>query len=80
MRSVVSSLFQLILGVPFKLAPDAINKSLRVSKVFLKESFKLRLRDWSDALMAMLVLGSSEANSATKKSDGKQSIIYPCGT
>ena len=34
------SLFQLVLGVSFKLAPDTLNKGLEISKVFLEESLE----------------------------------------
>lgn len=39
-RGVVLSLFQLVLGVHFKLTLNAIDKSLGVSKVFLEEGLK----------------------------------------
>ena len=66
MESVVLSFFLLILKVSFKLAPDAINKNLGVLKVFLERSFKFWLCNWSGALVAALLLGPSETDSATK--------------
>ena len=79
MGGVISNIFQFVLGVPSKLTLDAINKGLGVSEVFLEESFGIRLHDWSGAVMAVLVLGPSEANNITKKCGGKEGIIYSCG-
>ena len=76
---VVLSLFQLVLGVPSKLAPDAINKSLVVPEVFSKEVFELRQRDRSGVFMAALVLGPSEADGSTEEYGGKGGTIYLCG-
>ena len=75
----VSGLFQLVLGVRSKLTPDIINKGLRISKVFMEEGFKFWQRDWSGALVAVLVLSSSEAYSATEKWGCKWGTIYPNG-
>ena len=41
MESVVSSLFQLVLEVPFKFALNAIDKNLGVFKVYLEKSLEL---------------------------------------
>ena len=38
---IVLSFFQLVLGIFFKLAPNAIDKGLEVSRIFLEESLKL---------------------------------------
>ena len=73
---VVLSLFQLVLGVLFKLAPDTIDKGLEVSKVFSKKVLELRPPNWSGAFMAALVLGQSEADGATEKSGGKGGTIH----
>ena len=80
MGGVVSGFFQLVLGVPFKLTPDAINKGLGVSKIFLKEDLKLWPRDQNVALVAMLVLGQSNTDSATEQSSDKRGTIHTCGT
>ena len=74
---VVSSFFQLVLGVPSKLAPDAINKGLGVPEIFLEEVLELRPHDRSGALIAALVLGPSEADGATKEGGGKRGTIHP---
>ena len=70
----------MVLGIIFKLTPNAINKSLGISKIFLEESLKVGPRDRSGALVAALMLGSSEANSATKEYGSKGGTIHPCGT
>ena len=59
--------FQLILGVPPKLTPDAINKGLSAFEVLLEEGFELWPHDRSGALVATLVLSLSEADRATKE-------------
>ena len=76
---VVSSLFQLVLGVFSKLAPDTINKGLGVPKIVLEEVFELRPCDRSGAFVAAFVLGPSEADSATEEGGGKGGTIHPCG-
>ena len=63
----ISDFFQLILEVPPKLTPDAVNEGLRASKVLFEEGLELWLRDWSGAFVAALVLSSSEANGATEE-------------
>ena len=75
-RGVVSSLFNLVLGVLFKLAPNAINKSLKLSKVFLEKDFKLWPCDWSKVFVTAFILGLSKADYATEKIGGKRSMIY----
>ena len=69
----------MVLGVPSKLAPDAINKGLGVPKVFLEEDLELRPRNRSGAFVATLVLGPSEADGATKEGGGKGDTIHSCG-
>ena len=76
---VVSSLFQLVFGVPSKLALDAIDKGLGVPEVLSEKVFKLRPHDWSGAFVVVLVLGPSEADVATKEYGSKEGTIYPCG-
>lgn len=44
-----------------------VNKSLRISKFFLKKGFKLRSNNKNGALMVAFVLGLPKANSAMKK-------------
>ena len=73
---VNSSFFQLALGVSFKLTLDAINKSLKVPKVFLEEGFEVRPHDGSCAFMAMLMLSPSRADGATKIWGSKWDIIH----
>ena len=77
---VISNFFQLILRVLFKLTLDIIDKGLRVSKVFLKKGLKIKLRNWSSALVAALVLGLSEADRATEEFGGKEDTIHSYGT
>ena len=66
-KCLVSGLFKLVLRVFFKLTPDIFNKGLRISKVFSEKGFKFGLFDMSGALMVILMLSLSEANSAMKK-------------
>ena len=74
------SLFQLILGIFFKLTSDAIDKDLKVPKVFSEENLELRLCDWSGSLMAMLVLGLFKIDSAAEEGGGKWGTIHFYGT
>ena len=39
-EGLISSIFQLVLGIPFKFALDIIDKGLRVLKVFLEEGLE----------------------------------------
>ena len=71
MGDVVSSFFQLVLGVLSKFASDTINKSLKVPKVLLEKGFKLWPRDRSGALVLTLMLGPSEADGAAEEGGGK---------
>ena len=73
----VSGFFQLVLGIPPKLTPNAVNKSLGTSEVFSEESLKLRSRDGSGTFMASLVLDPSEADGTTEESGGKGDTIHP---
>ena len=79
MEGIISSLFQLILRVLSKLAPDAINKSLRVPKVLLEKDLEFRPCDCNGALVAALVLGLFEADDAVKESGGKWGTVYSYG-
>ena len=63
----VSDFFQLILGIPPKLTPDAVNESLGAAEILTEEGLKLWPRDWSDALVTTLVLCPSEAGEATEE-------------
>ena len=76
----VSGFFQLVLGVPPKLTPDAVNKGLRASKVFLEEGLELWPRDGSGAFVASLVFGPSEADGTTEEGGGKGGTIHLCST
>ena len=67
MECPVSGFFQLVLGVPPKLTPDAVNEGLRASEVLSEEGFELWPRDRSGALVAALVLCPSEADGATEE-------------
>ena len=68
---VVSSFFQLVLGIFSKLIPNAINKSLGVLKVFSEKGLELWLRDLNSSLVIMLVLGPFEADNAIEESGVK---------
>lgn len=61
------SLIQLILRIISKLTANIINKSLRIFKVFSKESFEFGLYDKSNAIVIVLVLGLSETDGITEK-------------
>ena len=76
---VILSLFQLVLGVLFKLTPDTINKSLRVFNVLSEKVLKLWPYDWGNVLVVALVLGPSDTNSVAKENGGIWGIIHPCG-
>ena len=76
MGSIVSSFFQLVLGVSSKLTLDAINKGLGVSEVLLEEGLELWLHDWSGTFVAALILGLSKADNTMKEGGGKQGTIY----
>ena len=67
MGCLIADFFQLILGVPPKLTPDAVNKGLRAPEVLSEEGLELWPRDRSGALVAALVLGPSEADGATEE-------------
>ena len=64
---LVSDFFQLILGVPLKLTPDAVNEGLGASEILMEEGLKLWPRDGSGTLVAALVLCPSEADRATEE-------------
>ena len=55
-EGVISTFFQLIFEVSSKLILNAINKNLEVSKVFLEESFEVRLYNKSDIFVAVFML------------------------
>ena len=75
----ISGFFQLVLGVPPKLTPDAVNKGLGTSEVLSEEGFELWPCNGSGALVAALVLGSSEADGTTEEGGGKGGTIHLCG-
>ena len=80
MGGVILRLFQLVLGSPFKLTLDAINKSLEVIEVFLEEGLEVRLHDKNGTLVAALKLGPSKADSAIEVWGGKKGTFYLYGT
>ena len=61
----------MVLGVPSKLASDAIDKGLGVPEVFLEEVHELRPRDQSGIFVATLVLSLSKADGAMEEGGGK---------
>lgn len=63
---VLSSFFQLILGVSSKLTPDCINKGLRISEILLEERFEVKLRVKNGIFVAVLMLSLFEADGTTK--------------
>ena len=77
MGGVVSSFFQLVLGVSSKFTPDTIDKGLGVSKILLEKGLEPCPRDHSGAFVAMLVLNPLEADGVAKKGDSKWGTIYP---
>ena len=79
MEGVISNLFQLILEVSSKLAPDTINKGLKISEVLLEKVFEFRLRDQNSALVTTLVLSLSKADNAVEEDGSKWGIIHPYG-
>ena len=70
----------MVLAVSSKLTPDIINKGLKVSKIYLEKSLELWPSNQSDALIAVLVLGSFEADGTTEKYGSKRGTIYPYDT
>lgn len=56
-----------MLKVFSKLASDIINKSLRISKIFLEKDLELWPYKKSDVLIAVLMLGLSKVDSTTEK-------------
>ena len=75
----VSGFFQLVLGIPPKLTLDTVNGGLGAPQILSEEGFKLWPRDGSEAFVALLVLGLSEADGNTKEGGGKGGMIHPCG-
>ena len=75
----VSDFFQLVLGVLPKLIPDNVNEGLGAPKILPEKGLELWLRDGSGAFMALLMLGSSEADGTTEEGGGEGGTIYPCG-
>ena len=67
MRCSILGFFLLILGILSKLTLNIVDKNLEIFDVFPKENFELRSNDESDALMVVLMLSLSKANSGTKK-------------
>lgn len=65
------------MGVFFIFTLNIVNKGLKISKIFLEKSIKVGPRDQNGALMAMFVLGLSEANDAKAKWGCEQGIIHP---
>lgn len=57
----------MVVEVSTELALDIINKSLKISKVFLKCDFKIRLHNKSSTLVVILILGLLKANNTIKK-------------
>ena len=76
MRCLVLGFFQLILGVLPKLILEVVNEGLKTSKIFLKESFKLKLYDKSGAFMVALMLSSSEIDGTIEIGGDEEGIIY----
>ena len=53
---LISGFFQLVLRVPPKLTPDAVNKNFRVLEVFLEEDFEFGSCDGSGVFVAAFML------------------------
>ena len=52
----------MILKLSSKLTPDVVDKSLRISDIFLKKGFKIKPRYQSDVFVVALMLNFSKAN------------------
>lgn len=63
---LVLSFFKLKLKIFSKLILNVIDKSIKVSKVFLEEDFKVGLCDISSTFIVIFMLGLSENNYTTK--------------
>ena len=50
-----------------KLILDIVNKDLRISKIFLKESFKVKLCNRNSILITAFIIGLSKVDGAIKK-------------
>ena len=66
----------MVLRVFFKLILYIINKILRISKVFLKKNFKIKLYDKNSALIVVFVLSPPKINNTIEKYAWKQNIFY----
>ena len=69
-------LFLVNIKIFFKLTLDTINKDLKTSKIFIKESFELKLYDRSGVFMVALMLSLFEVDGAMKKYSNKEDIVY----
>lgn len=78
-RYQVLNFFQLVLEIFSKLVLNIVNQSFRISKIFLKKSFELKLHDEDNALLAMFILSLLQVNNTIKKWDCKQNTVYPNG-
>ena len=77
---LVSGFFQLILGVFSKLIPNIVNKDLRIPKILLEKDFEFWPHDWSNALVAALVLSPSKVDGTMKKRGCKWGTIHSGST
>ena len=57
----------MVLKILHKLTLDVVDKDLRIFEVFSEKSFEVRLCNKSNTLVALLVLGLSEADNAMEK-------------
>lgn len=81
MWNSVLGFFQLILVVSLDFTPVIIYKRSGVAKIFTEKSFKfwLKYEDYPFVLVMVLVLCLLEADSPTKKRDGKWDMVRTCG-
>ena len=73
---LVSGDFHLILEVFSKLTPNVVNKSLRIFKVLLEKSFKVRSYNRKIAFLTAFVLDQSKVDCITKKWGDKCGMVY----
>ena len=67
----ISDFFQLVLEVFPKFTSNIINKNLKISKVFLKWNFEVKLYNKNGVFMVVFILDLFDIDGAIEKWDGK---------